>query len=483
MTRAEIWLPKETPCPVVLVRTPYLRRRAAPNAMVDSRLAGERGYALVLQDVRGRGDSGGTFEPFTTEKRDGFDTVSWIADQPWCDGNVVMAGGSYVGATQWLTAASSPPALRAIAPTLSSDDYGEGWSYTAGVAEHGFMTTWSATAIAPEETRFWDEPEQAWDDVASVAEIAPWLTAWLAEPPDSEYWRERSVASSREDVRVPIMVVAGWFDIFLNASLRSFARSPDQRNRLVIGPWGHEGELSNHVGIANFGIAGAGLDRLFPWILDFHDAAIRGRDASLPPVRAFLLGERAWFDFDSWPPPAASTLRLDLGIEGEIDVNPDDPVPTLGGRGLLVAVPGGGYGVSDQRQLTERADVLTSSPLELDQDLVLAGPIVAHLKTQPVFDDLERTWVATLCVMEPSGTLVNLAEGIARVASAADSVEVHLGDTFAGLADGAQLVLLVAGSSFPRWPRPSARCVQTLLLGSRLELSVLPRTHLPVSSS
>jgi len=141
-TSAEIWLPDDDrPHPAILVRTPYEKEGAAPTATVDTRMATARGYVVVLQDVRGRGASEGVFEPFVNEESDGVDSVAWVAEQPWCDGNVVMAGVSYVGATQWLAAVGAPPALRGIAPTLSSDDYGEGWSYRSGVAEYGFLTS------------------------------------------------------------------------------------------------------------------------------------------------------------------------------------------------------------------------------------------------------------------------------------------------------------------------------------------------------
>jgi uncharacterized protein len=100
VTRAEAWVPDGPPGPAILVRTPYMKQTAAPSPVVDVRLAAERGYRVVVQDVRGRGSSEGEFEPFVNEEADGADSVSWLAEQHWCDGHVVMAGMSYVGATQ-----------------------------------------------------------------------------------------------------------------------------------------------------------------------------------------------------------------------------------------------------------------------------------------------------------------------------------------------------------------------------------------------
>ena len=193
---------------------------------------------MVVQDVRGRGTSDGTFEPFVAEEADGADTVAWVAEQPWCDGRVTMAGMSYVGATQWLAAAARPPALKAIAPTLSSDEFGEGWSLRSGVPEHGFMATWNAADLAPLETRWLDDPERAFEDAEGLARIAPWAPDWWKEPAGGDYWQRRSVAPRRGEIGIPALFVGGWYDIFAAATLDAFARSHHPADRLIVGPWG-----------------------------------------------------------------------------------------------------------------------------------------------------------------------------------------------------------------------------------------------------
>jgi putative CocE/NonD family hydrolase len=474
-TAAEVWIPDDGRAhPAILARTPYGKEGAAPTAVIDVRLATARGYAVVLQDVRGRFASEGVFEPFVHEQADGADSVAWVADQAWCDGNVVMAGASYMGATQWLAAADAPAALRAIAPTISSDEFAEGWSYRAGVPEHAFLTTWNAADLALEADRMLDDPERAWDDVATVEAIAPWLRDWLAHAPGSDYWRARSVADRREQVRVPVLVVAGWYDVFLSASLRSFARSRDPRDRLVLGPWGHDDTLSNLVGAANVGVAGLGMGRLFGWVLDFYDAILAKREPELPRVRAYVLGARRWVDLDAWPPPGADRLTAPLD-GGAFTVDPAAPVPTYGGRGLQVQVPGWGRGIADQRPLLGRADVHVAARLTLARDTLLAGPIAAVLATAADGDgDGDRLWVATLCAEQADGALHNLAESVAAAPPAAARVDVDLGDTFARLPAGSTLVLLVAGSSFPRWPKPLVAGSQRVLPGSQLELTITP---------
>jgi uncharacterized protein len=466
VTRAEAWVPNGPPGPAILVRTPYLKETAAPSPVVDVRLATERGYRVVVQDVRGRGSSEGEFEPFVNEATDGADSVGWLAGQDWCDGRVVMAGMSYVGATQWLAAAAAPPALRGIAPTLSSDDFADGWSYTNGVPELGFLATWNAIDLAPPEERWYEDPLRAADDPEGLARVAPWLAEWLRGEAKSDYWSSRSVAHRRGDVTVPALVIGGWYDLFCDASLRSFARSRHEHDRLIIGPWGHDAQLSHLVGEANVGIAGSGIVvDLFGTLLDFYDAVLAAEAPGLPRVSVYVLGARRWVGLDAWPPPGAERAELSLQ-PAVVSVDPAEPVPSLGGRGLLVEVPGWGFGIRDQRAVAAREDVAVAIRHAAPERRWLAGPASAMLLTEA---EPGSMWTVTLCVEQPDGALHNLTEGVGTDRGDG-TVSVPLGDVCAAVEPGQPLVALVAGSSFPRWPRPRHVGTQRVLEGSRLEL-------------
>jgi uncharacterized protein len=467
VTRAEAWVPDGPPGPAILVRTPYLKETAVPSPVAEVRLATERGYCVVVQDVRGRGSSEGDFEPFVNEEADGADSVGWLAEQDWCDGRVVMAGMSYVGATQWLAAAAAPPALRGIAPTLSSDDYAEGWSFTDGVPELGFLATWNAIDLAPFDERWYDDPLRGCDDLEGLVRIAPWSADWLRAAGKPGYWNSRSVAHRRDDVTVPTLVTGGWYDVFCDASLRSFARSRHEHDRLVVGPWGHDAQLSHLVGDANVGIKGSGVvAELFDTILDFYDAVLAGEAPGLPRVSVYVLGARRWVGLDAWPPPVAEPAELPLE-SAILNVDPSDPVPSLGGRGLLVEVPGWGFGIRDQRHIAARDDVAVAARHIASERRWLAGPARALLRTEA---EPGSMWTVTLCVEQPDGALHNLTEGVATDGGDG-SVTVSLGDVCATVEPGQPLVALVAGSSFPRWPRPTYRRTQRMLAGSRLELT------------
>jgi predicted acyl esterase len=151
-----------------------------------------------------------------------------------------------------------------------------------------------------------------------------------------------------------------------------------------------------------------------------------------------------------------------------VGVDPADPVPSLGGRGLLVDVPGSGYGIRDQRVIAARDDVAVALRHAASERRWLAGPARALLRTEAEPGGL---WTVTLCVEQPDGALHNLSEGVASD-EGDGTVEVSLGDVCAAVQPGQPLVALVAGSSFPRWPRPKQLGTQRLLESSRLELTI-----------
>jgi predicted acyl esterase len=221
------------------------------------------------------------------------------------------------------------------------------------------------------------------------------------------------------------------------------------------------------VGDANVGIAGSGVvAELFGTILDFYDAVLAGEAPGLPRVSVYVLGARRWVGLDLWPPPGAerAELRLQPAI---VRVDPADPVPSLGGRGLLVEVPGSGFGIRDQRGIAAREDVAVASRHAAPERRWLAGPACALLRTEA---EPGSMWTVTLCVQQPDGALHNLTEGVGTD-EGDGTVTISLGDVCATVEPGQPLVALVAGSSFPRWPRPECRRTQRVLAGSRLELT------------
>ena len=282
---------------------------------------------------------------------------------------------------------------------------------------------------------------------------------------------------------VPALITAGWYDVFCTASIRSFQDGTHPDDRLVIGPWGHEVELRHLVGDADLGWAGNGLNWGFARrALDYFDAILAGERPAQARVQAYVLGAKRWLALDHWPPeggPGPSRLRL---TPGGFTVDPGKPTPALGGRGLLISIPGQGFGVRDQRPLAARSDVATVLDHAVGEPMLLAGPVTVLLQVSgatagdPARDHPQ--WVVTLCVRRRDGRLDNLCEGIASAPVTADRVRVELGHIAVAVEPGEALVALVAGASWPRWPLPGAPAIQQIHPGSTVELPVAPMSLL-----
>jgi predicted acyl esterase len=471
LLRADVWRATTgEPMPAVLMRTPYGKERGVPSAILDPATAVAGGFAVVVQDVRGTGTSAGDFEPFVTEADDGFDTIAWVAAQPWCDGRVVMTGMSYVGVVQWLAASRRPPALVALTPTITTDSVAEGWSFRGGLLESGFLRTWVASSLAPPELRVLDDLD-AVAEGGDVTTIAPWSAPWFTEPVGSSYWTDRAPAAGSVSAELPALVIAGWYDCFLAGSLRSFDARAGDRDRLVIGPWGHEPTLTHLVGEQALGASGAAdVIGLRDHALAFYRAALAAEEPPGPRVLAYVLGGRRWLELESWPPPGARKLELDVFGAGTFEAGPDSVPRARGGRRLQGGVPGGGFGPRDQRPLLAGGGALQLDVAASADGVLAAGPVTATLTVSATGDDT-RQWVVILCSEDADGALVNLAEGVALAPASAAQVTVELGDICFELAPGARFTLLVAGGLARRFPVPGSASEQRVD-GASLALTV-----------
>ncbi|HAL48711.1 MAG TPA: X-Pro dipeptidyl-peptidase [Dehalococcoidia bacterium] len=457
--------------PALLSRTPYDKSAPANRTgTLDAIRGAMSGYAVVVQDVRGRYSSDGVFYTFVNEIDDGYDSVEWVASQPWCDGNVGMYGVSYVGATQWLTAKSNAPSLKAIVPGVTASDYHEGWTWQGGAFELGFNLSWAMggltaanwTNISRRLHLHDDDLERlivAKDNLTDayrhlpmaemphlMGELAPYYYDWLDHPEYDDYWKTVSIEESHSDITVPAFNFGGWHDIFLGGTIRNFTRmrelgaTESARNgqRLLIGPWVHGGAPTNVSGAHNFGTRAAAAEiDLQGQMLRFYDHWLKGEDNGVSddkPVRIFVMGENVWRSEDEWPLSRANIVNFYLHSAGkanslsgdgrlsqelpngeeEPDVyayNPLNPVPTLGG-GLCCDVGFMAAGVYDQRRVEGRDDVLVYSTPPLGRDVEVTGPISVTLFASSSAFDTDFT--AKLVDVDPAGYARNLTDGIVR---------------------------------------------------------------------
>jgi uncharacterized protein len=468
---ADVWRPDVSErVPAVLARTPYdradIHQLAAEN--IDIFRLVEDGFAMVWQDTRGRFGSAGRFRPFFDEASDGYDSVEWLAGQPWCSGDVGMTCSSYLGVTEWLAAVAQPPHLKAIFPHLTASEYFEGWTYQGGAFQLGFALFW-ALYLAPDTARrLATTGESSAEEHAALLEAlgdsdphyrhlplrtlpilrrsraATYYFDWLAHSSLDEYWQPVAVNRRYGQIRVPAFNVGGWYDIFLHGTLENYTRmrqkgsTPEARagQRLLIGPWGH-GDQSGVFAEVSFGpqssLASQDLTGLN---LAFFRQHLKGMPASLDPshpVRIFVMGENRWHDEQDWPLPSTRYTPWYLHSEGAAGgpggtispqspsaeppdtyiYDPNNPVPTLGGAVLIAGSRmGSGPGPCDQRKVETRPDVLVYTSAPLDHSLEVTGPLVAVLYAGTSAPDTD--FVVRLCDVNPDGASRILAEGVQR---------------------------------------------------------------------
>ncbi len=436
--------------------------------MLDVVRTAREGYAVVIQDTRGRYASGGEFYTFRDDVADGYDSVEWCAAQTWSDGQVGMYGASYVGATQWLAAMSAPPHLKAIFPLITASHYHEGWTYQGGAFALGFSASWTLARLAPDtygrltQTQpesgerlnaligGIDQLRQLFEhlplkDFPLLVDAAPYFYDWLAHPDDDDYWARWNIEAHHRSVNVPACNVGGWYDIFLGGTLRNYigmracGGTPEARQgqKLVIGPWYHTLPLGNVVGDVDYGFAShslaADLDGLH---IKWFDYWLKGKPNDIideAPVRIFTMGENTWRTENEWPLTRTQYTTYYLhsngranGLGGDGLLSPDapgsepadvyvsdprDPVPTRGGAvtGWPAAMPGGAF---DQRRIEERADVLVYTSPVLEQDLEVTGPLSVTLYAATSAVDTDFT--AKLVDVAPDEYARNLTDGIIR---------------------------------------------------------------------
>lgn len=464
--------------PTILIRTPYGRRL---SMAFNARRFAERGYQVVVQDVRGRFGSEGEFQPFLNEVADGEATVEWLTEQPWYNGVLGMWGASYVGYVQWALATARPEAFRALVPVMASSRgafTGEG----QGTLHFELILRWMVLldalngltgrgrSLAPWRA-FWrlfrvgqnqvvrkvinHVPLQEVDQLTVGREIAHYRRSLLMEPPT--WWVDTDRRPLLGRLEAPAHLVGGWYDFMLHDLLGDYAalQTAGRQPYLTIGPWHH---LDWHV-------RGASLRLGLAWF----DAKLKGKKERLraEPVRVYVMGADEWRSLPSWPPPARRTRYYLHGEAGlarrqppevvapdHYRYDPARPTPAVGGSRF-----GEDAGPRDNRALEARPDVLTYTTMPLPEAVEVIGPVraVLFVRSSLAFTD----FFARLCDVDPSGRSINLCDGLIRVvpgtgARQADGtlrLEVDMWATAHRFRQGQRIRLQLSSGAHPRYVR------------------------------
>ena len=382
-------VPVAEPLPALLTRTPYGKTGFEAGAEFFAR----RGYARVVQDVRGRFNSEGDFYLLANEAEDGHDAIQWIAEQPWCDGQVGTLGTSYMSWVQSAAATQDPANLSAMWCHQGAFN-----GLTSSLRQGGALELrWLAWAFwnAPVSPEALADPvlaeglTRAAEDLRGWLDRLPWRpgTTPLARTKDYERWAidmlERASESDPlwqlpsmnferfigQTADVPTVYSGGWYDSYTRATTESFLAFSEAKSSpqyLIMGPWTH-GEVTldrTWSGDADFGptaTAGAGLGgRLHELQLEFFDKFLKGLDSpwnARPRFSLFVLGGGSgarlasgrldhgggWRDETQYPPAGSRRLTLHLhgggglseeAADGEpagtsYESDPENPVPSV----------------------------------------------------------------------------------------------------------------------------------------------------------
>ncbi len=501
--RADIYRPKaEGKFPVLLTRTPYDKR----GEMDFGPLAAARGSVVISQDVRGRYTSEGEWYTFKNESQDGYDTIEWAAALPYSNGKVGMFGGSYVGATQMLTAIAAPPHLAGILPVVTASNYHENWTYQGGAFEQWFDQSWTTGLAENTLDRRMGKDSYAtrWDtklpltdypllDSGTPSGMADYYLDWLAHPSYDDYWKQWSIEEHFSQIQVPALHVAAWYDLFQDGSFRNYlgikaqGGSDAARNgqRLLVIVGGHAG-FGPVIGEVDFGKDSVISEEALT--LRWYDYLLKGIDngmGSEKPVKLFVMGKNTWREEDGWPLARAKETSYYLHSGGKANslsgdgslsttapateaadkyvYDPSDPVPTRGGP-LCCDGTHQPPGAFDQRPVENREDVLVYTTPAFKQDTEVTGPITLEIYVSSSAVDTDFT--GKVVDVGPQGYAQNLTEGIlrARYRSSREKAELmnpgevykltlNLWSTSNVFLAGHKLRLEVTSSNFPRFDR------------------------------
>ncbi len=482
--------------PVLLLRSPYSTQH--PRYVDWAVRFAQNGYAVVMQDGRGRYESEGKFRPYIDETDDGYDTQQWIGAQAWCDGTIGTFGISYPGFTQILPAPLRSPYVKALVPIANQEDNYGHLRYN-GVLQLQNAMNWiwlgdRTNQNAPRDLVNYEEVYRRLPLISAMDDIAdrPFYREVIRHNTFDAFWSSYSMKGKYGKVETPAYFITGWYDNLLHEGFKCFtgwktqARTPEARaqTRLMVGPWTHSGIGSAEpFGEVDFG-SGAAVD-MPDEHLRWYDQRLRGIDTGIddePPVRIFVMGENVWRSEQEWPLARteytkyylhsggrANSLFGDGGLSTDpsgdepadsFTYNPEDPAPTLGGQSMFIA----NTGPKDRRSVERRDDVLVYSTSPLAEEVKITGPIELTLYASSSAPDTDFT--ATLVDVHPGGAAIHICEGIVRARFRASYEEPTLIDpgtvyeyrfslweTSNVFKAGHCIRLEVSSSNFPRFDR------------------------------
>ena len=438
---ARLWLPEtgDDPVPAALEYIPYGKTdgvRCRDDA-IHGFLSGH-GYACVRVDMRGSGESEGLLldEYLPQEQEDALDVIAWIADQPWCSGDVAMMGKSWGGFNALQVAAMHPPALRTVICVGFTDDrYADDVHYRGGClmgdnfAWGNLMIAYQSRAIDPRI-----RPNDWLEDTRRRLENMPlWFLPWMRHQTRDAYWRHGSVCEDYGAIQVPVFACDGWADGYRNPVFRLMEHL-DVPRKAIVGPWAH---LFGYEGVPGPAIdfLGEMVEWLDHWLKGKNNAAMNSpmlrvwvNDAAKP-MSTMLVSHGHWVGLDAWP--VDRDEGVDSGVMTYVVGQFDQLLVSSGSANLrgrnnsrwealrtplahgLTAGEWMGAGVLGELPPNQRLDdsmalTFDSAPLEGDLTIVGAPRLLVQLRS----DQPEAQLFAQLDDVDPEGASRRICYGV-----------------------------------------------------------------------
>ncbi len=392
-----VYLPEgEGPWPAIVTRTPY--NKGVYGAQAERYT--KDGYAFVTQDSRGKFKSEGDYYPFESDMPDGYDTIEWIAEQPFCTGKVGITGASAMGIAGNLAAAANPPHLVAAFVVVAPEGLFHQSRFIGGVFKDSHAGGWMKRQGAGDQ-----------------------IPAMLKRVVMDDHWKAVDFIHHRHKVDIPMYNVGGWYDIFAEGNLKNFMYLQNEglegargNQKLLMGPFGHGG-LSGELEYPDGGSLRAYSEDEMRWFAHW----LKGEDNGImdePPVRYYMMAsarkgapsaKNRQIEAATWPPestPKRFYLREGFGLsvskppesgpKTTYGFDPETPVPTVGGANLNLK-----KGPMDQREIGDRPDYLRFQTAPLEEDVVVAGHIDVELWAST--DGMDTDFMVKLVDVYPDG--------------------------------------------------------------------------------
>ncbi|QEK19764.1 CocE/NonD family hydrolase [Peptacetobacter hiranonis] len=435
----DVFLPAdiEGDIPAILVRTPY--GKELNNQSYFKYV--QRGYAVVIQDVRGRNLSEGEWMPNYTEVEDGDDTITWIANRPWCNKKVGMIGGSYLGYVQWAAAASGNPYLSAMVSIVCAGSAFMDLPRRGGCLTSGML----AWAFSVSQKKFKPElmERDDWEEVLNIRplenipEIAlgykvDFLDNWFKNPDYCKFWADSDWHARSKRTVIPTLIMSGWFDdngMGTTQALDIVKDFPVGKRKVILGPWQHSGNSRYDLHGVDFGANALRFDidlNFLKWF-DLHLKGIENGIDKTSPVEYYTVGDNEWKTAENWPVPETEKVELFLDSKGnantsygdgkivfenpteenvdEYEYDPNNPsIHIIDMSENEIEVP------EDYTEEEKRDDMLCYTTDVLEEDFTITGDMDVELYVSS--DAVDTDFIVRITDVDENGKSIKLADGI-----------------------------------------------------------------------